>query len=65
MAKDCRKPLNVRAVNPRYGTATMGDVARALTRPKSLKARAVIEKLQAKASRRAVEGDEPAVKSAL
>ena len=33
------KPFDMKAVNPRYKGAMMSDVARALTRPRNLKAR--------------------------
>lgn len=46
-----RKPFDVEAVNPRYGTAKMSDVARALLRPKNPAARKALEKLQAKAEK--------------
>lgn len=40
------EPPDVEAVNPRYGTAKMSDIARALLRPKNPAARAALERLQ-------------------
>ena len=37
------EPFDVPAVNPRYGTAWMSDVALALMRPKDSKVAAIIE----------------------
>ena len=37
------EPFDVRAVNPRYGTAKMSDVALALMRPRDPKVAAIIE----------------------
>ena len=37
------EPFNVRAVNSRYGTAKMSDVALALMRPRDPKVAAIIE----------------------
>lgn len=44
-----KKPFDVQSVNPRYGTAKMSDVARALLRPKDPKVRAALEKAQQEA----------------
>ena len=41
-AKTEEEPFDVQAVNPRYGTARMSDVALALMRPKNPKVAAII-----------------------
>ena len=38
-----QEPFDAEAVNPRYGTARMSDVALALMRPKNEKVAAIIE----------------------
>ena len=47
-----KKPFDVKAVNPRYGTAKMSEVARVVLRTKDPVARAGLEKLQAGAEDR-------------
>ena len=41
--KEEQEPFDVEAVNPRYGTARMSDVALALMRPQNPKVAAIIE----------------------
>lgn len=50
MSGPVKKPPDVESVNPRYGTAKMSDIARALLRPKNPTARAALDKLQARDS---------------
>lgn len=38
-----RYPLNAKAVKPRYGTTTIGDVARIRTLPEAPEARTALE----------------------
>ena len=46
MAGKGEKPIDLRAVNPRYRGAMMSDVVRALLRPKSQKVREALDRLQ-------------------
>ncbi|WP_420632883.1 hypothetical protein [Candidatus Palauibacter sp.] len=43
MMKQEEEPFDVEAVNPRYGTAWMSDVALAIMRPQNPKVAAIIE----------------------
>ncbi len=41
-----KKPPDAKAVNPRYGTARLSDMARMLTRPRNPAAQAALNRLQ-------------------
>ena len=64
MVTEKRKPFDVRAVNPRYGTAKLSDVAKALMRPKDPDVRAKLEGRRS-VTRGKVSENDPSVKSSV